>query len=187
MDIIEQLLQRDLTDICFQIFSQLDSETFGNCQLVCQLWKQFIEHYFYYLPKGQKWLKQKLVSNFLSETYQPKEDKVISKRCIADIKADQKNIFVSSFASNDLVGKIYANVSNYELQSLNLIWTLTLWSANEEDNFEKTFLLLCINDENIFVVTGAYHIYIINRLHGEITQKINNVHGDSIIGRVSSM
>ena len=102
-------------------------------------------------------------------------------------KSRSENIFVSSFASNDLVGKIYANVSNYELQSLNLIWTLTLWSANEEDNFEKTFLLLCINDENIFVVTGAYHIYIINRLHGEITQKINNVHGDSIIGRVSSL
>ena len=90
MDIIEQLLQRDLTDICFQILSHLDSETFGNCRLVCQLWNQFIEHYFYNFPKGQEWLKQKLVSNFLNETYQPKEDKVISKRCIADIKADQK-------------------------------------------------------------------------------------------------
>ena len=124
-----------------------------------------------------------MVSNFLSETYQPKEDKVISKRCIADVKADQRNIFASSFASNVLVGKIYANVSNYELHSLDLIWTLTLWSANEDDNFEKTFLLLCINDENIFVATGAYHIYIINRLLGEITQKINNVHSGSIIGK----
>ena len=68
-DVIECLLQRDLTEICFQIFSELDSESFSNCKLICTTWNNFIRHHFYELLRGKLWLKEKLCSNFLNPEF----------------------------------------------------------------------------------------------------------------------
>ena len=76
-DIIELLLLRDLTRICFQIFQQLDSKTIANSRLVCQVWKAFIDHQFFELPKGKQCLQEKITSNFLNKNYAPRIETVL--------------------------------------------------------------------------------------------------------------
>ena len=56
VNIIDLLLERDLTDICFQIFNYLDNISFTNSRTVCHTWKNFIDYYFYGTPKGKKYL-----------------------------------------------------------------------------------------------------------------------------------
>ena len=75
MDIIEKLLNHDLTSLCFYIFSHLDSKSFANCRSVCQLWKKYIDYQFYKANVGKKCLQDKLKNNFLNDCYQPKVKK----------------------------------------------------------------------------------------------------------------
>ena len=72
INIFGRLLDRDLTQICYEIFCQLDSQSIVNCKLVCQRWNSFIKHHFFKLPRGKKCLLQKLNSNFLNEDYKPR-------------------------------------------------------------------------------------------------------------------
>ena len=71
-NIFDRLLDHDLTQICYEIFCCLDSQSIVNCKLVCQSWNKFIKHHFFKLPKGKKCLLQKLNSNFLNEDYKPR-------------------------------------------------------------------------------------------------------------------
>ena len=68
-DIIEKLLDKNLTHVCYSIFGYLDSSSFTNCQSVCKKWKKFIDHYFFEVKKGKKWLKRKLTSNFFEPDF----------------------------------------------------------------------------------------------------------------------
>ena len=100
MNIIEHLLEKDLTYICFKIFSYLDSTSFCNCRFVCHGWKDFIDTQFYELPKGKKWRSDKLMTNIFNKDFIPKEDKISfnEKEChIANVVADQSNILISMF------------------------------------------------------------------------------------------
>ena len=72
MDIIEKLLNHDLTTLCFYIFSSLDSKSFANCRLVCHCWKNYLDYQFYEANVGKKCLQDKLKNNFLNDCYQPK-------------------------------------------------------------------------------------------------------------------
>ena len=119
-NIIELLLEKDLTRICFKIFSHLDSDTFCNARLVCHGWKDFIDYQFYELPNGIKWRHDKLISNFLDKDFVPKEEKINTNDKISFTQADQNNIFVST----------NKYISNYDFHSLELVWTLQLKTDN---------------------------------------------------------
>ena len=71
-NIIELLLERDLTRLCYQIYNKLDSQSLTNCRLVCHNWKDFVEHQFYELPKGRLHVKNLLKSNFFNESFHPR-------------------------------------------------------------------------------------------------------------------
>ena len=77
MDIIEKLLNHDLTSLCFYIFSHLDSKSFANSRLVCQHWKKYLDYQFYKANVGKKCLQEKLKNNFLNDCYQPKVEKLL--------------------------------------------------------------------------------------------------------------
>ena len=115
LNFIQLLLNRDLTRLCFQIFNELNSHSITNCRLVCQVWKEFIDYNFYQLPRGKKYLKQKLYSNFFNDEYTPRELHIDVPEPIFDIFADEKAVFISTEA-----GK----VSKYEFHTLKHVWTL---------------------------------------------------------------
>ena len=108
-NIIELLLEKDLTRICFKIFSHLDSDSFCNARLVCHGWKDFIDYQFYELPNGIKWRSDKLISNFLNEDFIPREEKIYTKEAIYSVQADEKNIFIST--------EKVLSISKYEFNS----------------------------------------------------------------------
>ena len=101
--IIELLLQRDMTNLCFQIYDELDSKSLTNCRLVCHSWRNFIDHFFYELPKGKACLKRKLYRNFFDDDYVPTtktitldDDDEDDGSSIYDIQADKSGICVST-------------------------------------------------------------------------------------------
>ena len=51
-DFIGLLLDYDLIEICFKIFSHLDGKSLANCRLVCHMWNSFIDFHFFEKPKG---------------------------------------------------------------------------------------------------------------------------------------
>ena len=68
-DIIKCLLEKNLTQIFFEIFNYLDSQSFANCRLVNHEWKNYADEYYTGTLKGKKSIKKKLkgkVSNKLS-------------------------------------------------------------------------------------------------------------------------
>ena len=64
MDIIGGLYEMNLSHLCYDIFSQLDSRSFANSRLVSKIWKNFIDYEFD-KKKGRKWMKEKLRHNFV--------------------------------------------------------------------------------------------------------------------------
>ena len=109
VNIMDLLLEHDLTDICFQIFNYLDNISFTNSRRVCHIWKNFIDYYFYGTPKGKKYLRQRVISNFFNENYQPKINKrdLISnltkrKACdkdrVTSIQCDSTSISISTYS-----------------------------------------------------------------------------------------
>ena len=156
-NIIELLLEKDLTRICFKIFSHLDSDSFCNARLVCHGWKDFIDYQFYELPNGIKWRSDKLISNFLDNDFVPKEEKININEEICYIKADEKNVFIST--NNKCI-------SNYEFLSLKLMWCLQLNTVNP----------IFLSSDRLYTY-GEYgsDIYIIDRTFGNIVHKISNI------------
>ena len=166
-DIIELLLLRDLTRICFQIFQQLDSKTFANSRLVCQVWKAFIDHQFFELPKGKQCLQEKITSNFLNKNYAPRIETVLCETSLFDVQADSLGICVTT---------MNGSVFNFELcGTMKLLWKIQLCDES---------LQLCMSKEKVFVVTSNAigHIFIINRTDGNLQQTNLNAHSYSIYG-----
>ena len=100
--IIELLLERDLTNLCFQIYNELDSKSLTNCRLVCHSWRNFIDHFFYELPKGKACLQRKLIKNVFGSEYVPTTKTMTLDNdedfgsSIYDIQADKSGICVST-------------------------------------------------------------------------------------------
>ena len=91
-DFIQLLLNCDLTGICFDIFSHLDSKSFANCRLVNQQWKNFIDYYFFNLPKGRNWIKKTIAENVLDEKYQHKTDILEHEDKLFALVADEDSV-----------------------------------------------------------------------------------------------
>ena len=137
-DIIELLLQRDLTGLCYQIFQHLDSKNIANSRLVCHLWRNFIDYQFFELPKGKSCIKQKLIENILNEDFEPKVDQVTFSKAIFDIQVD-KNSVVVALKSGD--------ISSFDFNSLKPQWSKKICDSH---------LQICMNQSRIFAVTSGY-------------------------------
>ena len=173
VNIIDLLLERDLTDICFQIFNYLDNISFTNSRTVCHIWKKFIDYYFYGTPKGKKYLSQRVISNFFNENHYPKiikKDLIsnLTKRNACDkdrvtsIQCDSISISISTYSGS---------VSNYKFHSLEALWNLKLCDYSIKH---------CMNQERIFAVTSGRAVYgnlfIIDRTKGQVIYKILDIH-----------
>ena len=169
-NIIALLLEKDLTRICFKIFSHLDCDSFCNARLVCHGWKNFLDYQFYELPNGIKWRSDKLISNFLNEDFIPREEKIHISQKIHSSQADEKNIFISTVHRADL--NIFGCISNYEFHSLKLVWNLKLKEFVNSQN-------LYLNNDRLFAQfhckSGFDCIYIIDRTLGKLLHKIDDI------------
>ena len=92
IDIIQLLLNFDLTRLCFDIFTNLDPQSLANCRLVCQNWKEFIEEKIFKLPKGKKWIKEKIALNMMDENYQPKTTEIALHEKICSFALDNESL-----------------------------------------------------------------------------------------------
>ena len=137
-DIIELLLQRDLTELCYQIFQNLDSKNIANSRLVCPLWRNFIDYQFFELPKGKSCIKQKLIANILDEDFEPKVNQVTLSNEIFDIQVD-KNSVVVALKSGD--------ISSFDFDSLKSQWSKKICDSH---------LQICMNQFRVFAVTSGY-------------------------------
>lgn len=137
-DIIELLLQRDLTELCYQIFQHLDSKNIANSRLVCHLWRNFIDFQFFELPKGKSCIKQKLIANILNEDFEPKVNQVTLSNEIFDIQVDRNSVVVA-LKSGD--------ISSFDFDSLKSQWSKKICDSH---------LQICMNQSRIFAVTSGY-------------------------------
>ena len=177
-NIIELLLEKDLTRICFKIFSHLDSDSFCNSRLVCHGWKDFIDYQFYELLKGIKWRSDKLISNYLDTDFIPREEKIYIKGVIGSAQANEKNIFISTTKTVWPCTPCTVWISNYEFHSNEkLVWSLRLKNVLPQylhlhnDRlyaYESAYTDLDLNPE----LGGVGDIYIIGCVLGNIIHKI---------------
>ena len=88
---------------------------------VCHNWRNFIDHNFFNLPKGQKWIKNKLASNILDENYEPQTKQITTSSednfKFFAVVADEESVCVSTFC-----GSIFS----YKFLTLEHMWTLKL-------------------------------------------------------------
>ena len=186
-DIIEHLLNHNLTEICFQIFCQLDSRTFANCRLVNSTWKNYIDNFFRESAKGKKWMDQKLYSNFMNPNFQPTIMNTPIKEEIAILKVDQFGIITLACS-----GTVFC----YELYSLELKWWvsfLEFWKHSSKkvpqevvpsflpmyrsiQRFPSQGSNLCMNNDRIFIANRIGHLMILNRSNGEKIYEMLNTH-----------
>ena len=135
LDIIQELLNLNQKDVCFKIFEMLDSQSFENCKLVSNYWKEFIEEDIF--------ISKKLTSNFFNDNFSPKIDKFIlqAESEVKEIIMDEKNIFVSFKSLNRKTEIINA----YDSNSLQLIWRHETGRGHHEGRFT-----LCMNMDRVF-------------------------------------
>ena len=127
------MLGQNLTNLCFDIFAQLDSTSITNCRLVCHKWKFFIDEYIYGSRKGRLCLQQKITANFLNENFQPR---LISKIPLnEDIEGFEqyentewdsfRNIRICYMAldeDNIFIGTYKGYLLNFDFHTLKLLW-----------------------------------------------------------------
>ena len=170
MDLIKHLLEYDLIEIIYNIFSHLDGKSLTNCRVVCQDWKQFIDYQFNEFPKGQKCLQQKLITNLLDDTYEPKEITVHFIEEIYCIQADKDSVCVSTK---------FGNVSNYKFHTLEHLWTSKVCDQISQ---------ICMNTDRVFVGTSDTNcnyegnIFIIDRATGQLLCEFLDAHSHPICG-----
>ena len=185
-DIIEHLLNHNLTEICFQIFCQLDSKTFANCRLVNSIWRNYIDNYFREISKGKKWMDQKLYSNFMNPNFQPTIMNTPIKEEISILKVDKFGIITLACSGN---------VFCYELYSLELTWWiwLDIWKNSSKkvpqeevpsflpmyqsvQRFPSQGSNLCLNNVRIFIANRTGHLIILDRSNGAKIFEMPNAH-----------
>ena len=92
-----------------------------NLFQVCNNWRNFIDHNFFNLPKGQKWIKKKLASNILDENYEPQTIQILLPLKFFAVVADEESVCVSTFC-----GSIF----NYKFLTLEHLWALKLGNTH---------------------------------------------------------
>ena len=110
MDIIRGLFEMNLSHLCYDIFSQLDSRSFANSRLVSKTWKDFIDYEFD-KPKGRKWMREKLQQNYLDLNFvgRTSSQKIHSMIEGSQILIDKEGICVLNNISGEI--HMYDNFS----------------------------------------------------------------------------
>ena len=119
-DLIKLLLEKDMTHICFNILSRLDSRSFTNCKLVSHEWKDFIDYQFYETPKGKQWIKNKVTSNYVDTNFTPTEERINFQDRVVAFTADNSSICVFTKTDNITITKEKANnfdICSYDIHS----------------------------------------------------------------------
>ena len=126
-DIIELLLKRNLIEVVFDIFKNLDNVTFVNCKLVCKMWNQFIDFHFHETKKGRTVIQTKLKTNFFQASYLPR---MSSRVLISNMASRRQNrdsisgIQMDKFSIS--VSKWSGSLSNYDFKTLKHLWTVKI-------------------------------------------------------------
>ena len=166
-DIIESLLNLDLTFLCSEIFSQLDSKSLTNCKLTCHQWKNFIDQNFLRLPRGKRWTKTQLRTNLLNHDYSPRIKVKDHKEELYGVMADKDGVCVSTKQGT---------LTYYDLDLTTEIWDLKLSSE---------WIQHCMNSDNVFAVDsrsemelpmidGRSNVSVIDRKNGKLIHRISN-------------
>ena len=179
-DIIKLLLEKDMTHICFNILSRLDSKSFTNCRLVCHKWKDYIDYQFYETPKGKLWIINKLTSNYFDVNFTPTEEKINFQVRIIDFVADDSSICV--LTHND---DFYFDIHSYNLHSFKKNWSFNNSNYIKEDTFQELYSVegdlidyeIALNKKRLYLYTSkkVAHIYIIDSNNGLLLHKLCNV------------
>ena len=167
-DIIESLLNLDLTFLCSEIFCELDSKSLTNCRLTCHQWKNFIDQNFLALPRGKKWVKKQLMNNLLNQDYLPRVKVKDHKEELYGVMADKDGVCVSTKQGT---------LTYYDLELTTEIWDIKLSSE---------WIQHCMNSDNVFAVDsrsemepifdGRSNVSVIDRKSGKLLHRISNNH-----------
>ena len=131
IDFFKLLLEKDMTHICFDILSKLDSKSFTNCRLVSHQWKEFIDYQFYETPKGQQWIENRLTYNYFDENFTPGEKRINFQERVITMTADDFSI--CAFTEGDH----YVDIHCYDFHSLKRNWSFNeLNDFIEEDSYD---------------------------------------------------
>ena len=190
-DLIKLLLEKDMTHICFNILSRMDSKSFTSCRLVSHKWKDFIDYQFYKTPKGKQWIRNKLTSNYFNENFTPREEKISLQNPIIDFIADEFSICVITehFLKD---GHSYLDIHSFDFHSLKKNWSFNSANETTEDSFEplknynnyvnsedfQSFnYVLALNKKRLYLYNrrSVANIYIINSENGMLLQKLDDV------------
>ena len=171
MDIIGGLFEMNLSDLCYDIFSQLDSRSFANSRLVSKTWKDFIDYEFD-KPKGRKWMREKLQQNCLDGNFSPRtfSQKIHPVNDGSQILIDKEGICVLSNMSGEI--HMYHNFS-FEAT---LKWkrNFSSFSLKPEKNRNGLVSLVRIfdqvemNEKRIFALIDKNKLFIICQETGQI-------------------
>ena len=189
-DIIKLLLGKDMTHICFNILSRLDSRSFTNCRLVSHKWKDFIDYQFYVVPKGKRWIENKLTSNYFDTNFMPTEEKIKIQDRVLAFTADDSSIcvFTKGADSFDIcsydIHTFKRNWSFYDLHykykqfqfqfKFKFKWTEQLKNDIKELNTYEDFrLVLFKNRLYIYTQSVVANIYVI--VNGYLHTKFGNI------------
>jgi hypothetical protein len=193
IDIIELLLDRGLTDLCFQIFSELECNSFANSRSVCQSWRQFVDHYFFKTPKGKRWLrnnikvifhvgshtpdcvKEIISSNILNVEYEPSTTTTFQREETRKINVayncfEDKGMLHIEADEESICVSVHGSICNYKFHTLEHLWTLTLTDE---------CVTHCMNKERVFVAPTSGeegHVFIVDRSSGQLLHTLLNVH-----------
>ena len=171
INIINSLLNYDLTNICFTILANLDSLTLSNCRLVCHQWRDFIDYNFFNLPRGIEWTRTKIVENALNKDFIPKETIANHEEEMYGIEADQDGVCVSTYSGS---------ISYYEPRTLNHKWTTKLFTALLQHHMtELRVYAVCSDFDDEFTDS---HLFILDRKNGLLLKKFESIHQDPIFG-----
>ena len=170
-DIVNSLLYQDLTRLCFDIFCHLDTSSLSNCRLVCQQWKEFIDFNFFDLPRGQRWIRSRIINNILNKDYIPKEKIINHDEEMYGIEVDLNGICVTTYKGS---------ISYYKSRTLTHIWTTKVFEALVQHHMTNT---------RVYAVSSDFdhnhrdsHLFILDRNTGDLLKKFETIHTDPILG-----
>ena len=178
LDIIRGLFEMNLSHLCYDIFSQLDSRSFANSRLASKTWKDFIDFEFD-KPKGRKWMQEKLQQNYLDKNFFPKVNyaKIHPNLREDQILIDKHGICVM----NDVSGEIHM----YDNHSLKLKWKRNFSSYTVKPmkvklhQYSDVKIDRCVfdqvemNEKRIFALIDKKKLFFICRETGQILHRID--------------
>ena len=185
MDIIGGLYEMNLSHLCYDIFSQLDSRSFANSRLVSKTWKDFIDYEFD-KPKGRKWMREKLQQNYLDNDFCKRVSCAKIHPFLNGISKDRLLIDKDGICvMNDISGEIHM----YENDSLNLKWKRNFSSYTvkplvrcknvmadgsiSNDLCRQVFDQVEMNEKRIFALIDKKKLFFICRETGQILHRID--------------